>query len=161
MSSSTPPEFADFQKALVSREQTGYYPWEEVSTDVLRNRAVREAAMRRIAFPDGSDFNKEIEATKEFALAARLVKKTYKLGTPAYHKLMTSPDGHVGGLLNWAQPDWDLVLFCAKLLRYIALCGQYEIRAFTPEQRLARDVREKRHKALMEKWPPVKDPIAA
>jgi len=161
MQLSKDPDYGDFQTALTEKTQTGLYPWELAGVvwsapdlQSLHERAIREAELRKSQFPGGTDRGKELEASKEFALAARLVKKMYG-STRSSGRLLTGPDGKYGGLLGWAQPDWDLVLYCAKLLRYIGLCGQYEMLVFTTDQCLARDVREVRHKALLEKWPPV------
>jgi hypothetical protein len=146
----------DFQHHLTFMQERGYSLFQveaETYADglaVLRQRAQGEAAKVAARFPDATSPELEVEATQEFAKAHGALIRVYgRRGVPA---LIEAPDGHPGGLLKWAAPDWLLVLYCAKLLRYIALCGKYELRVFSPEERLQRDEREKRHAKLLDKW---------
>jgi hypothetical protein len=123
--------------------------------EALRSEAANRVGAIRAVFPDSpDDFHLEIEATTLFREAVNRCKRTFGK-TFSGNNMLISPDGRSGSLLAWASPDWELVLYIAKLFLYMAKCGEYERVAFTKEQRANRDEREKRHKALLEKWPVV------
>lgn len=119
----------------------------------LQKHAIQLLEWQKEHFPDQSDYALEVQATTLYREAVKKFSKVFRNSPAAKLIYRKAPNGEPGGLMAWAAPDWELVLYCAKLILYIALCGEYERKVFTADQRLARDVREKRHAELMQRWP--------
>ena len=83
-----------------------------------------------------------LEAQREFHDACRVARE--HLAHTSYVRLTADVPEFRG--------DVELMTFAAKLILYIGLSAKYEMRTYSVIQRLNRETRKKRHRALLDKY---------